>query len=373
MVSTASVVAVAERPETRAAAMTDVSAHISPLQTSTAPGWASAETTETSVNPFDGALDWSDCLDLNGSTAKVYDDGFLLPPCISDFEYNISADFPDNPTTTTATEALSEAHRVRSGRTPKTASTDSELSPTNATVLISPDHAHLEPFGVNAQRPRGQVNSTSIATAPSSLDFFALGPTKSSCSCHCYDSVIRGLTGLDDTQSDIPSSTIDVVMSLENSVAMHTAKVLSCEACLGSRPSLLLLLVVIIDNMVCMLENTTSLKNKPHKRIAFRRNNFSCLSSSRGANRQKDDRSLTASHSCALLVGGYEILGEARMDFLKQLVQGRLSRLCSTLHQVRYHMQQNPQNSNSKAGTIMITDINRRLQLLIGRVELWVG
>lgn len=202
-------------------------------------------------------------------------------------------------------------------------------------MLTSPGHAHLRPFGVNAQRLRGQVNPTPIATATSRLDFFELGPTKRSCGCYCYDSVIQGLTGLDNIQSDISSSTIDVVMSLEHSVAIHTAEVSSCEACLRSRPSLLLLLVVIIDNMVCMLENTTSLKNKAQKRIAFRRNNFSRLSSSLGNSRLKDDRSLTASHRCTLLVGGHEILGEARINFLKQLVQGTLSRLCSPLHQVR--------------------------------------
>ena len=195
-----------------------------------------------------------------------------------------------------------------------------------------------------------------------------------SASCPCFEIVLQKLSDLDESQTDIFSSTIDVALMLEKGVHMHLARVLQCGTCATKRPTLLLLLAIVIDNVVYMLENTSSFSNKSQvdrttflvrpSRRSFRATTAEA-SGDRAANNSIDNPSL--------LVGGHEICSEEKNRFLKQLLQERLSSLSSTLRQLMQYMQQNPRNSNSKHGTMMVVETYKRLQSIIGRVELWDG
>ena len=192
-------------------------------------------------------------------------------------------------------------------------------------------------------------------------------------SCPCLEIVLRKLSDVDESQSDIFSSTFDVALMLEKGVHMHIARVLQCGICVTKRPTLLLLLAIVIDNVVCMLENTSSFSNKSQ----VDKTTFLMRTSRRSfratVEAKEDKPAIDSMHNPPLLVGGHEIRSEEKDRFLKQLLQERLSSLSSTLRQLMQYMQQSPRNSNSKHGTTMVIETYKRLQSIIGRVELWDG
>lgn len=191
------------------------------------------------------------------------------------------------------------------------------------------------------------------------------------CGCRCYEIVVRKLSDLDESQSGMLSSTIDVALMVEKGVQPQIAQVLQCGTCSSNRPNLLLLLSVIIDNIVSMLESTSNANNKLQMDGMFL--GRSSHRSSQALTECNGDRPATPSVKPPLLVGGYEICSELKSRFLKQLLQGRLNSLSSTLLQLMQYMQRNPHNSNSKHGTTMVKETHKRLQSIIGRVELWDG
>ncbi len=195
-----------------------------------------------------------------------------------------------------------------------------------------------------------------------------------SASCRCFETVLQKLSDLDESQSEIFSSTIDVALILEKGLHMHTAQVLQCGTCATKRPTLLLLLAIVIDNVVCMLENASSFSNKSQMDnttflVRPSRRSFRATTAEAKGDRAADN----SMDKPSLLVGGHEIFSEEKNKFLKQLLQERLSSLSSTLRQLMQYMQRSPQNSNSKHGTIMVFETYKRLQSIIGRVELWDG
>ena len=208
--------------------------------------------------------------------------------------------------------------------------------------------------------------------------------------CECYQISLQKLLDIDENQSDIFSPTIDVALVLEQCVQSHITKVLECGICAIKRPTILFLLAIIVDNVVCMLENSSRFGNI---RSPVENNN-----GSRSSNPQHPPTAPTpmptpqvadmigvgkraarpaaraAADQLPLLVGSHEILSEEKNKFLKQLLQGRLSSFSATLRQLMPYMQRSsPQNSNSKHGTIMMAETFKRLRSVIGRVELWDG
>ena len=193
-------------------------------------------------------------------------------------------------------------------------------------------------------------------------------------SCPCLEIVLRKLSDVDESQSDIFSSTIDVALMLEKGVHMHIARVLQCGICVTKRPTVLLLLAIVIENVVCMLENTSSFSNKSQvDKTTFLVRPFRKSFRTTTAEAKGDKPAIDSMDTPPLLVGGHEIRSEEKDRFLKQLLQERLSSLSSTLRQLMQYMQQNPRNSNSKHGTTMVIETYKRLQSIIGRVELWDG
>ena len=208
--------------------------------------------------------------------------------------------------------------------------------------------------------------------------------------CDCYQVSLQKLLDIDENQSDILSSTIDVALLLEQCVRGHIAKVLECGICPIKRPTILLLLAVIIDNVVCMFESSWRFGNSrslvtdnncnplfntpipPTAPTAFPTPPVADMTGARKGAASPATR--TAGGQQVLLVGSYEILSEEKNLFLKLLLQGRLSSLSATLRQLMPYMQRSsPQNSNSRHGTMMMAETYKRLRSVIGRVELWDG
>ena len=212
---------------------------------------------------------------------------------------------------------------------------------------------------------------------------------KQSTMCECYQNILQKLSSIDENQCEI-FSTIDVALVLEQCVQSHIAKVLECGTCAIKRPTILLLLAIIVDNVVCLLESssrfgssssTVEYRSRNHSPIthdsptaptSFRTPQVADMT---GAGKSATSLAMrTTADKPPLLVGSYEILSEEKNKFLKQLLQGRLSSLSATLRQLMPYMQRgSPQNSNSRHGTIMMAETYKRLQSVIGRVELWDG
>ena len=188
-------------------------------------------------------------------------------------------------------------------------------------------------------------------------------------SCGCYESILQKLSDLDESQTDLCRTTIDVALMLESGVQVHIIQVLQCGTCASKRPTLLLLLAIIIDNVVCMLENASSSsidKSQSENDITSR--NRPAQTSTRTRN-----GSTSPTETLRLVVGSHEILSEEKDRFLKQLLQARLSSLSTTLRRLMQYMQKSPPNSNSRRGSMMVAETYKRLQSIIGRVELWDG
>ena len=211
-----------------------------------------------------------------------------------------------------------------------------------------------------------------------------------SATCECYDILVQKLSIIDEKQSDIFSSTIDVALIVEQGIQGRITKVLECGMCATRRPTILLLVAIIMDNVVCMLENSSKFGNS--KSLV---ENNSCHHTSKTSNPSEaqpafrtpqaaDDIAAgnstasptptIAANDLALLVGSHEIISEEKNRFLKQLLQGHLSNLSATLRQLMQYMQRSsPQMPNARHGTITVAETYKRLQSIIGRVELWDG
>ena len=211
-----------------------------------------------------------------------------------------------------------------------------------------------------------------------------------SATCECSQIILQKLSDIDENQSNIFSSTIDVALMVEQRVQDHIIMVLECGICATKRPTILLLLAIIIDNAVSMLETASRFGNS---RSLVENHNCNHSSNAQspptvptlfripqvadiiGAGKIAASLATrTAADKPPLLVGSHEILAEEKNKFLKELLRGRLSSLSATLRQLMPYMQRSsPQNSNSRHGTMMMAETYKRLQLIIGRVELWDG
>ncbi|KAL6715293.1 hypothetical protein ACLMJK_007558 [Lecanora helva] len=200
--------------------------------------------------------------------------------------------------------------------------------------------------------------------------------------CECSQIILQKLSDFDENQLDIFSCSFDVILMLEQCVQGHITKVLECGICATKRPTMLLLLAIIIDNVVSMLETLSRFSSSSRSPVeSSDRTPWAAPNSFRipqvadmtgGGKTAASPTRTTATDKPPLLVGSHEILSEERDKFLKQLLQGRLSNLSATLRQLMLYMQRSsPQNSNSRHGSTMMAETYKRLQLIAGRVELW--
>nr|QTE76008.1 ScyR8 [Scytalidium album] len=390
----------------------------------TTPSWNEAGSM-SGIDVFDTNLGSLDCLDFSGSsnTSSVcgYGFNFLLQSNSADSDFNFS-DFTENSTLTAssglspAIEDVASAGAVRMSKKtdsyfmfPGLSSSEDDASlekimasgfSPQALPSISVDsifqgdmsvedlsnkanNSEIMDFSVDFQPVRNKPQQQQEKLIPGTTTWSELTKPDKKCApspepdnrmCNCFASILRELPHLDQSRLENQASTIDVVLRVEQGFQQQASKILSCKTCMSNRPSLLLLSAVVIDHIVCMLENTFNVKLKLQRKSSNEQNNPPFRPSPartvvKPVNGQKVESTggVTPTCDCLLLVGGQEIVREEKIDFLKQLVQGRLGKLCSTLRQLRTGMQETPQDSNSKAGTIMVMEIYRRLQSVIAR------
>jgi hypothetical protein len=328
-------------------------------------------------------------------------------------------------------EKLGSAHR-----TPFFNSVTSAISQGDAMSIDAMDGICLQTSDSILNETRSQL----IASRAPSLTTHSVGSNHASLltsslnnRCKCYASILQYLSSLDSATSITPTPSLDIVLRLEQNAQRQAASVLRCETCTSSRPNLLLLLAVAIDSIVSMLEAASTARSKSQRNLA----NFGRLSASSrmssssslyrlGGNTTANVTSTgatssspnlqnpntpassnpseiknefatpaTTSASLAVLpvdalpltVGSLEILAEEKTNFLKQLLQRRLTGLSNSLKQLRAFMMQGSVSASigggingssgsagygsTRTGLMVVGETVRRLRCVVGRVELW--
>lgn len=236
------------------------------------------------------------------------------------------------------------------------------------------------PSPTQSQMPSVPVTHTSGTSSTSTFDL-AGGDSRSSTSstvahhrkCGCHTNLLQKLSVLEEYGTEYSMPTIDHILSFEEDTRLLIAQILRCSVCLNQRNSLLLLLTVIVDKIVTMLERVTNGKAKGQRGGAS--SSVTKPNSSRAASRLKkfapcgDLNSFT--NACPLMVGVYKVSDEETNRFLKRFLQTRLYGMSSLLNQMHQSLQQSQQGGVTRAGSLITMDLQRRLQSVTGRIELW--
>lgn len=170
--------------------------------------------------------------------------------------------------------------------------------------------------------------------------------------CSCYHSILRCLSKLHENSPSNINITFDQMVKIEKDVRIQVSVVLECRRC-SDNSSLLILLSVLLENIVELLEgiNFGDVHQTDHK--------LGSEGSVQG----------TRIKSTALKLGTYEIDGEEKADFMKNLLNQRLQRLATTIREVHGCMHKNAGKLgvafNQKINTILMADIYQRLLVVI--------
>ena len=246
---------------------------------------------------------------------------------------------------------------------------------------IKPNHHQTPPNSQLSFQQRSRRQMSSKPPAPSTS--YSSGSSKfgsgrsTEYHCNCYDSVLQELGSFDQSQSSAVTFSIDLVLVHEQSAQLLTAQILQCNTCSNNRSDLLLLTALTINNTVSMFESVSSFGANSYNQSSLVKF-LSFQNSSRGTYNNdsikiEDNSLLELMDSRPLLAGGFEIILEEKRDFMKQFLRKRISRLSSTLQQLQQRMSHVPQNLMSQTGLLLVSESHRRLQSVIGRLEIWNG
>ena len=239
-------------------------------------------------------------------------------------------------------------------------------------------HDHHQSLLSLSSKPNGAHNRPSQSSSDSTG---RLGTRRSvDHQCDCYESVLQTLGDFDRSRPKQLEFSIDIVLGLEESAQLQADQVLHCSTCSCARPDLFLLLALAINNTVGILESVSTFTITPYTSSSMiqipspRRSSYSTYNNSSNSsiyNRTPNDSLLDLMDSRPLLAGGFEILAEEKVDFFKQFLCRRLRQLSSTLQQLQQCTSRVPQSLISQSGLNLLSETHRRLQLVLGKLELW--
>jgi len=183
--------------------------------------------------------------------------------------------------------------------------------------------------------------------------------------CACYSTIFRTLTASNSEQWESGSIPVDMVLNIENEMQKMLSQLKECRVC--SRNQTALLLSFIGANQTFhLLEKTAHTELKPQRRGTSLSGRDG---SGRGARRGRSESS--SLKSISLLVGKFEVTEEGRSRFLRKILQARFSKLAAILRCLHSKSGAVPQDSTSRAGSLIVMDIFQELQTIAGRLELW--
>lgn len=400
------------------------------------PSGQNALQTEIAATSLDDKVGWHDAFNLDGDEMSR-----LFQEPLSEFGCSPLFDFLDDPLVNMMSDSSSPSDNLTSGfdfSYPNSAAplpmdysyppeivdmgTDMSVGSTNrmpkllrsTPSAMSPGDAMLDNME-SIYLPTSDIILNGAHPSSSSSSHMPLPSSFLNDHCNCYVSILQHLSSLDSTTYSTLTPSLDIVLQLEQHVQQNTTSVLRCETCSSTRPSLLLLLAVTIDNVVGMLEAASSARSKSQRNLAHlgRLSDSSRVSSNtslyclggapstgpavpsapnviantnspttpavaNAPNEVKDDfdsapiTTLTdPSDTLSLTVGSLEILADEKTEFLKQLLRRRLAGISTLLKQLRAVMMQDSNNRSARTGLMIVSETVRRLRCVVCRVELW--
>jgi hypothetical protein len=188
--------------------------------------------------------------------------------------------------------------------------------------------------------------------------------------CECYRQVLQRLLEFDETRTMHGKGfAIDMLMTLQQKVRDQTTRTLECDNCF-KRPDILMLLAMAIDNLACLFDIVSSSRPGNNHLDWKESTTRSVWSSDRFKSNSRQSGLFALFESRALMAGGMEISSRDKLAFLKLLLRGRLSSLASLLQQIQSMMAKAPQNALMASGMALVREGRRRLNTVVGRVEL---
>jgi hypothetical protein len=184
--------------------------------------------------------------------------------------------------------------------------------------------------------------------------------------CTCYNNILQRLSELKDNKSGVSSSGVDHIMKLEKEIRTQILAMMRCDMCLFQRTRALLLVGVVLESVVDLLESVSVAESvmgngDPRPTLDIRTRSSSSSSSTLYQ---------TPASSTSLQLGKYEICGEERLSFLRQLVRTRLHEVYGLTRQLHEHVQScRAPASNFKAADTIMSELSHRVRALMNRLE----
>lgn len=189
--------------------------------------------------------------------------------------------------------------------------------------------------------------------------------------CECYKHAMNELLRFGAKRDMKGFSTIDSILASQKELLLQTDTILRCRLCSQSeaQANMLMVIVVTIDSLLTSLDTTASAMK------AFAQHDVSSTVSQLEFKRQRPCSSGFKSHidACPLQVGGFQVPGDEKAWFVRQVFQARLSTLLGTIRRIRVYMQEHLAAALSRGRLMMIMETDRRLQLILMKVKMAIG
>lgn len=189
------------------------------------------------------------------------------------------------------------------------------------------------------------------------------------CQTGCFEHIIRHLEALENkAQGQI---LVNSILIIERETDAVRRKVVACPACMKNT-RVFLLLSMTIEHTIAMFEtlsdcrflsgNQTDL-DAPHTQ------NIELLFEKSLAGAEGQSRGIWTSEKLSL--GNFEVTGEMKSEFVKQMIRRRLVRIADMLITLQKLSAAFGSNCNGAAADAIMKDSNHRIELLQGMLELW--
>lgn len=288
----------------------------------------------------------------------MLEDGFLS------FQHSIVAGQPEQPVSEDVS-AIPWLHGTQDGvEMAAFQSSWADEKSMAAEILIDPMDQWIQ---LQTIEPSHKPDFCSPVDSPIALD----GP--SDFGCDCYKHAMGELLRFGHKRETNGYSTIDSILACQKELLLQTEIILRCKLCSQSeaQANMLMVIVVTIDGLLTSLDATASWTK------ASVQHETSSARSDSGSKRARHSSTSTGfiSHidACPLQVGAFQVPGDEKSWFVRQIFQARLSSLLGAIRRIRVYMQEHLAVALSRGRLMMIMETDRRLQLILMKVKMAIS
>ncbi|KAL3497176.1 hypothetical protein BJX62DRAFT_4035 [Aspergillus germanicus] len=170
-----------------------------------------------------------------------------------------------------------------------------------------------------------------------------------------------------------PSVAIDSILTCQRVLQQLTETILQCRDCSRTRVNLLMVVIVSIDSLINTLDTITFAESDVINRLFPEY--FNPLVQdyrSESATRRYKGGSMqlrTQLEACPLIIGGFRVPPEEKFQFVKRVLQSRLSGLLGTVHRIRLCTQESL-GPSARGRLDMMRGTDQRLKSVIMKLNM---